>query len=142
MCTVHLKELTVAWQNSKPVSCIMHAFLQNLFRIALQRLCMNQYPSFICTETQLYIFPIVGLSFFFFFFFFFFFLFCFVFFARYKNREIRLYIFVLKGKRLELYLSLRSWIFFQDYLSHSSRYGAFFSRNIFLISKTDFVVTY
>ena len=28
MCTVCLKELTVAWQNSKPVSCKMHALLE------------------------------------------------------------------------------------------------------------------
>ena len=29
MCTIHLIELTVAWQNSKAVSCKMHAFLQS-----------------------------------------------------------------------------------------------------------------
>ena len=34
-----------------------------LFRTAMQRFCMNQYPGFIHTETQPYIFPIVGLRF-------------------------------------------------------------------------------
>ena len=29
MCTMRLIELTVAWQNSKPVQCKMHAFIQN-----------------------------------------------------------------------------------------------------------------
>ena len=35
MCTVSLIDLTVAWQNSKPVSCKMHAFLQNANTFAL-----------------------------------------------------------------------------------------------------------
>ena len=29
MCTICFIEFSVAWQNSKPVSCTMHAFLQN-----------------------------------------------------------------------------------------------------------------
>ena len=35
----------------------------NKFRIAIQRLCMNQYPSFIYTKIQPYIFPMLGLRF-------------------------------------------------------------------------------
>ena len=35
MCTIRLIELTVAWQNSKPVSSKMHAFLQNAISVAL-----------------------------------------------------------------------------------------------------------
>ena len=50
------------WQNSKPVSCKMHAFLQNAISFEL---LYSDYPIFICTKTQPYIFPIVGLRFFF-----------------------------------------------------------------------------
>ena len=35
ICTIRLIELTVAWQNSKPVSCKMHVFLQNAISFAL-----------------------------------------------------------------------------------------------------------
>ena len=35
LCTIRLIEITVAWQNSKPVSCKMHAFLQNAISFAL-----------------------------------------------------------------------------------------------------------
>ena len=38
MCTFRLIELTVAWLNSKPISCKMHAFLQNSINFAL--LCL------------------------------------------------------------------------------------------------------
>ena len=41
----------------------MHAFLQNTNSFAysaVQRFCMYQYPSFIYTKTQPYIFPILG----------------------------------------------------------------------------------
>ena len=34
MCTIRLEEFTVAWQNSKSVSCKMHAFLQNAISFA------------------------------------------------------------------------------------------------------------
>ena len=54
MCTIHLIELTVAWQNSKPVPCKC---------IAIQRLCMNQYPSFIYTQIQSYIFSVLSVLF-------------------------------------------------------------------------------
>ena len=33
--TICLTEFTVAWQNSKPVSCKMHAFLKNAINFAL-----------------------------------------------------------------------------------------------------------
>ena len=39
----------------------------NQFHIAIERFCVNQYPSFIYTKTQTCIFPIVGIRFFFFF---------------------------------------------------------------------------
>ena len=29
MCTIRVIEITVAWQNAKPVSCKMHTFLKN-----------------------------------------------------------------------------------------------------------------
>ena len=35
MCTIRLTESTVSWQNSKPVSCKMHAFFQNAISFAL-----------------------------------------------------------------------------------------------------------
>ena len=71
-CVQYAIQLTVAWQNSKLVSCKMQAFLQNAASFALlySGFCMNQYPSVLYTKTQPYIFPIVGLCFFFFFFFF------------------------------------------------------------------------
>ena len=54
----------VAWQNSKPVSCKMHAFLQNAISFAVL------YSGFVLTNiqalyttTQLYIFPMLGLRF-------------------------------------------------------------------------------
>ena len=63
MCTMRLIELTVAWQNSKPVSCKMHAFLQNAISFVLlyRGFFMNQYPSFIHTKIQPYIFPMLVL---------------------------------------------------------------------------------
>ena len=76
MRTICLIELTVAWQNSKPVSRKMHAFLQNAIIVALLYSGfyepINQYPNFIYTKTQPYITPIVGFWVFFFGFFFFF----------------------------------------------------------------------
>ena len=47
MCTIRLKELIVAWQNSKPVSCKMYAFLQSAISFVQKRFCINQYSSFI-----------------------------------------------------------------------------------------------
>ena len=64
MCTIRLIEPTVAWQNSKPVSCKIHAFLQNAISFALL------YSGFVWTNiSKLYIqnlshiffFPIEGL---------------------------------------------------------------------------------
>ena len=46
MCTFRLIELTVAWQNSKPISCKMHAFLQNSINFALL------YSGFVWTNIQ------------------------------------------------------------------------------------------
>ena len=46
MFTIGLIELTVAWQNSKPVSCKMHAFLQNAINFALL------YSGFVWTNIQ------------------------------------------------------------------------------------------
>ena len=46
MCIIRLIKLTVAWQNSKPVSCKMHAFLQNAISFALL------YSGFVLTNTQ------------------------------------------------------------------------------------------
>ena len=57
ICTIHIIELTVAWQNSKPASCKMHALFQNAISFALlriQRCCMNQYPSFIYRISAVY----------------------------------------------------------------------------------------
>ena len=63
MCTIRLIDLSVAWQNSKPVSCKMNAFLQTANSFALLNSGFVWYSSFISTKTQPYIFPIAGLRF-------------------------------------------------------------------------------
>ena len=87
MCTIRLKELIVAWQNSKPVSCKMYAFLQSAISFVQKRFCINQYSSFIQKFSRINYLSgarVTFVCFFFLFvcffvcFFFFFFFFCFL----------------------------------------------------------------
>ena len=58
MCAIRLIEPTVAWQNSKSVSCKIHAFLQNAISFALL------YNGFVSTNTHaLYMQKISRISF-------------------------------------------------------------------------------
>ena len=65
MCTIRLIEFTVALQNSKPVSCKMHAFLQNAIILHCCTAVLSEPVSKLYiyknSVVQMYIFPIVGL---------------------------------------------------------------------------------
>ena len=65
MCTIRIIEhlqLLGKTLNQYHAKCMRFSKMQ-LVLIAIKRFCMNQYPSFIYTKTQPYIFPIVGLRF-------------------------------------------------------------------------------
>ena len=102
MCTMRLKELTVAWQKSKPISCKMHAFskMQLLSHCCTAGLYEPISKLYIYKNSAVYVSDarvtgvffvcFVCLFFFFVFFFFVFFLFFFfVFFFFCKVQELR-----------------------------------------------------
>ena len=76
-CTTRLIELTVDFQNSKPTSCKMHAFLQNTINFAL---LYSRFVSklYLCENSAVYLFDAVV-----------------TFLARYRNSETRLKVIII-----------------------------------------------
>ena len=64
MCTVRKNlQLLGKTLNQYHAKCMLFSKI-NSFRIAIQRFCMNHYPSLIYTKIQPYIFPMLRLRFF------------------------------------------------------------------------------